>query len=416
MASRVNDLKAERADKIARAREILDKAQNEKRGLLASEQRESDALTLSISDLDATISSEEAREEAERKRAERLLVRSDGSVRADESFLSNEQRMTDWLGSRGAIADEDRDLSFGRYVRGVVTGDWTDAERERRAMAEGTLSAGGYAVPTPLAAGIIDRARALARVFQAGARTVPMESQTLSLARLTGDPTASWVAENGAITASDATLDQVKFSAFTLVSLVRASRQLIEDSQNISDALDNAFAQIIALEIDRVALRGAGTTEPLGVLGTTGVQSVSMGTNGGTLTSWDKVNNAYRLVRDANFEPNGSMILAPRTVESIDNMKDTTNQPLRRPPSLENATLLSTTQVPVTDTQGTATNASAIYLGDWSQVVVGVRSQLSITLQERYSDNFQLGFMVAWRGDVQLFHPEGLAVVKGIIP
>jgi HK97 family phage major capsid protein len=90
-------------------------------------------------------------------------------------------------------------FSLGKYVRGIITGEWRGAER--RAMSEGSGGAGQYLVPSPLAAGIIDKARNASVLFRAGARTIPMDNQTLSMARLATDPTAGWHSEAGTITA-----------------------------------------------------------------------------------------------------------------------------------------------------------------------------------------------------------------------
>jgi hypothetical protein len=57
-------------------------------------------------------------------------------------------------------------------------------------MAEAAVGTGGALVPVPVAAEIIDLLRARAVAFRAGARTVPMGSQTLKFARLTTSPRA----------------------------------------------------------------------------------------------------------------------------------------------------------------------------------------------------------------------------------
>jgi hypothetical protein len=56
---------------------------------------------------------------------------------------------------------------------------WVGADHER-ALAEATLGAGGALVPAPLSARVIDLARNATRVFQAGAVTIRMTSQTLA--------------------------------------------------------------------------------------------------------------------------------------------------------------------------------------------------------------------------------------------
>lgn len=102
--------------------------------------------------------------------------------------LGREERMTDWVARRPNRSAFDtyeaRDVSFGRLVRGMVTGEWEDAELERRALGEGTGAAGGFLTPEPLAAAIIDRIRLQSRVLEAGAQTVRMESDSLSIPRL----------------------------------------------------------------------------------------------------------------------------------------------------------------------------------------------------------------------------------------
>ena len=174
---------------------------------------------------------------------------------------------------RGLIPD-DQPLSFDRYLRGLATGNWDGAEHER-ALSEGTATAGGHLVPTPLSARVIDLARNRTGVFQAGAITVPMTAQTLKLARLTSEGTPAWKTENAAITDADMTFDSVTFTARTLVRLVNLSVELFEDADPSSEeVIARAFAAQLALELDRVALRGTGTApEPRGVLNQSGVTS-----------------------------------------------------------------------------------------------------------------------------------------------
>ncbi len=158
-----------------------------------------------------------------------------GAVRAGQPL--GEMRMTDYVAARGLTPDEHRDLSLQKYLRGMVFGDWQGADAERRAMAEGTLAAGGAMVPTPLSARIIDQARNQARVMQAGATVVPMETQTLALARVAGDPSAAWHSENATIAPSDATLEQVTLRAQTLAGIVQLSRELLEDAAGVDDEI-----------------------------------------------------------------------------------------------------------------------------------------------------------------------------------
>jgi HK97 family phage major capsid protein len=160
-----------------------------------------------------------------------VMSRSLNSARVRQSapaprgpVLTREQSMEAWVQARG-LADPNRPpLSFDKFLRGIASGNWDNAPEER-ALSEGTLTA-GHLVPTPLSSRVIDLARNASRVLQAGAITVPMGSQTLKLARLTGEGTPAWKNENASITAADMTFDSVTFQARTLVRLVTLSVEL----------------------------------------------------------------------------------------------------------------------------------------------------------------------------------------------
>ena len=56
-------------------------------------------------------------------------------------------------------------------------------------------------------------------------------------------------------------------------------------------------------------------------------------------------------------------------------------------------------------------------VSNFADLVIGVRSQFRLeVLRERYSNNFQFGFLGHLRADVQVWHPESFAMVVGITP
>jgi HK97 family phage major capsid protein len=400
-----------------RANGILARAERENRDLLASELRDFDEAARQAEGFGETWERIDAhnREMAE---ARRFVPVGDGGRReaARGPVLAPEQRMSDWAGHHGLGGHHEGELRFDRWVRGIVSGDWTGADAERRAMGEGVLAGGGYVVPTPLALEIIDRARQQARVLQAGARTVPMTSQTLKIGRVAGDPSASWHAEHEIIAESDMTFEQVELRAKTLTSIVRASRELLEDGNDVQGTLRDAFAAQLALALDRASLYGSGVApEPRGAKNTTGVVLQPRGANGG-LIDWDVLVDAVGALWDANETPT-AIIDAPRTERSLAKLKDAQGQYLRPPDMLANLPRYATNQVPTDLTMGTANNTSDAFVGDWKQLLIGVRAGFAIeVLKERYADRFEIGFLAHLRADVALARPAGVVVVTGIIP
>lgn len=330
--------------------------------------------------------------------------------------LTRSQSVAGFVRSRGLVQHGDDELDLARYLRGLCTGDWTGAASEQRAMSEGVQSAGGVMVPVLLAAQIIDLARNQTRVITAGASIVAMENQTVDVAKWTGDPSSAWHTENAAITPSDATLSKVTLKAKALAALTVVSRELVEDAPNVGAELANAFAASFAVKIDKAALYGSGTDpEPRGIKNTSGVTLQSMGTNGLALANYDPFVDAVGTLADANETANGGIIVAPRTERSANKLKDTTNQPMNRPSMLDNLPFLATNQVSVNLTQGTSTDASDAFVADWSQLMIGVRTQLMIEpLRERWADSGQLGFVSWWRGDIAVARAAAFCVIVGI--
>jgi HK97 family phage major capsid protein len=234
----------------------------------------------------------------------------------------------------GVEDDPARRVSFGECIQAMV--GLPTRHEVKNTLSEGTDSAGGFTVPAYLLGKMIDRLRAKSVAIRAGALTVPLETQKTSIARLATDPTVAWRLENAAVGGADPTFEKITFTAQSLACLIKLSREVMEDSLNIDAALQSALVNAMALEIDRVALFGSGTPpEPLGVynLGT-GLNSVSMGTNGAQITNYDNlVSSVYELELDNNDTPS-AFIMHPRTSKTLRTLKDTTNQPLVPPPDI----------------------------------------------------------------------------------
>lgn len=327
--------------------------------------------------------------------------------------LAPTDKLADFVPKSESRATE---LGFGGVLRALYAGPRTPLEQ--RVLAEGSIGSGGATVATPLAAELIDMMRAKTVSIAAGARTVLMTSSSLKMARQITDPVGAWRAENAAIVESDPVFDQVSLAAKVWALRFNVSRELLEDGQNTDAAIRAILANAGAVGLDQAVLVGSGTSnQPLGIRGQSGIQAVSMGTNGAQLANWTPQLNAVQALETANAGMVSAMIMAPRTARAIYGFVDTTGQPLMPPPRLANVPSLVSTSVPINETQGSSSVASSIFMGDFSEVMIGLRTDLQIqVLQERFAEVGQVGFIAWMRADVALARPGAIARIAGIIP
>jgi HK97 family phage major capsid protein len=306
-------------------------------------------------------------------------------------------------------------VSVGDVIRARITGPRN--EQEVRALSEGVDSAGGFTVPTPLAHGFIDIMRAKTVVSRAGASTVPMDSETLAMARLVSDPEIEWRGENAPIVEGDPTFDRVTFTARTLAGMLRLSRELVEDSINVGAMIQNALAQSAANKLDEAALWGSGTGfTPRGVANTAGINTLSMGTNGAAIADYDRLIDAVHQLQLANAGDPTAMIMHPRTIADLAKLKDGDGTPLTTPGLIAGIPRLGTTAAPIDETEGTGDDASSIILGDFSHLMIGMRTRVEIRVFDSPLASTGQLLVVAWmRADVQLAQPKSFCRLKGIL-
>jgi HK97 family phage major capsid protein len=264
---------------------------------------------------------------------------------------------------------------------------------------------------------ILDLARAKARVIQAGALTVPMDAREMTVARVSSSPTAAWRAENKAVPAADFTFDSAKLNARTLGILTKIPIELFEDAVNLGAFVEDVFAETVAVEIDRAALLGIGSAEePLGLKNTPNVlTATSVGS-----PLYDDFTDAVRDIRLQNGEPTAA-ILSPRDIGTLEKLKGTANDHYLEPTaSFAALNKLYTAQIPTN--LGGGTNESLAFVGDFSQMWIGIRTQFTIEASREAGDSTGSAFgnLQVWlrgyvRADVAIVRPKFFCVLSGIL-
>lgn len=308
---------------------------------------------------------------------------------------------------KGSYPSELEGLNLGLLVRGVVTGEWSGADLERKATLSTNLSsAGGFLLPEPLSNQIIDLARNRSYVVQAGAGTVPMTSSSLDIAKLLSDPTIGWYAENGTIAETDVTFGRASFTAKKMACVIRISNELLEDAANVQTVVENAMSAAIALELDRAALLGTGAGQPLGIVNGTNVNTI---TSVGTLSDYDDFVDGIYAVRGYNFNPNAAMY-SPTTGKKLAKMVTGLSGDLTKlvpPADFANLAKYVTNQL----------GDTVAVVGQWDQYLIGLRSQIRIEISRQADTAFmkdQSLIRAVWRGDGMPINGRAFCVLSGI--
>jgi HK97 family phage major capsid protein/HK97 family phage prohead protease len=153
----------------------------------------------------------------------------------------------------------------------------------RRDLVVGTPAAGGNLVADELLAGsFIDLLRNRLALAQAGVTMLTGLQGNISIPRQTSAATAYWVGENGSPTESQQAIDQVNMTPKTVGAFVDYSRRLLlQSSIDVEGMIRNDLTRVIALELERAAFYGTGSSnQPLGLTNTTGIGSQTITTFG----------------------------------------------------------------------------------------------------------------------------------------
>lgn len=289
--------------------------------------------------------------------------------------------------------------------RSILRSGFVD-KKELRAQGVATGAAGGYMVPAPFRAKLVETMK-----FFGAVRDVAEVITTETGATLpwpTNDDTANVgaiLAENTQVTEQDATIGQADVGAYMYTSkLVRVSLQLLNDSAfDVESWLARKLGERIGRAQNAHFTTGTGTAQPEGIqtnatIGKTGLTGQTTSVIYDDLIDLiHSVDPAYRLGGRAGF------MLHDTTLGAARKLKDGQNRPLWEPSVQAGIpdTLLGYKYTVNQDMPVMAANARSILFGDFfaGYLVRDVQDVQLMRLAERYADFLQVGFLAFARTD-----------------
>ena len=173
---------------------------------------------------------------------------------------------------------------YGRPAKGIIVPN----EVLKRDLNVGTAADGGNLVSTELLSGsFIEILRNKMAIMEAGVTMLTGLEGNISIPKQDGTTSAYWVGEGGAPTEGQQSFTQISMTPKTIGAFTDFTRRtLLQSSIDIEAFVRDDIAKKIALELDRTAIYGTGSSnQPLGLKDTSGIGSQSL-TSFGTFSEY----------------------------------------------------------------------------------------------------------------------------------
>ena len=295
---------------------------------------------------------------------------------------------------------------------------------QQRDLTVGTNTAGGFLKPTDHLGGeFIDALRANLVISGLGARMMQGLKGDVAIPALNAKTSVGFVAENAAPGAEGApTFRQVTMAPKTLVQYVDISRKLsMQSDPSVEQVIRDDLTRQFAAKIDEVAINGGGSNEPSGIIQTSGIGSVAIGTNGGAITYASLVDLEKEVAIDnalggslaylTNPKVVGEMRQTPRQASGVEG-----NFILNDSNTLLGYNVASTTLVPSNLDKGTSTGVcSAVVFGNFNDLMIGMFGGLDV-LVDPYTGSATGATRIAMYQDVDVAvrHAESFAAILDV--
>lgn len=353
-------------------------------------------------------------------------IRSFSFVKAMRALANPQDRRAQDEAAFEFAASEAAAKKEGRTSRGLMVPVDVLYKRDiTTSTASGTAKGGNLVATDLLAASFIDVLRNKMVLNTLGAQFLTGLQGNVAIPRKTAASSAYWVAENVAPTESTnaPAFDQVTMTPKTLGAYVDISRRLmLQSSLDIENLVRNDLAASIAVAMDGAAIAGSGSNKPTGVLNTSGIGSVTLGTNGGAPT-WAMVTNLVREVDIDNALNGAAAFLTNGQVKA--KLSNTSKQTsgvegnfILGPDvnTLYGYPLVVSQQMPANLSKGSGSNLSAMIFGVWSELLIGQWSGIDLMADPYTGSNAGTVRIVAFHDcDFAVRHPESFAECNEIV-
>lgn len=282
------------------------------------------------------------------------------------------------------------------------------------ALQVGTDSEGGYTVPDEFEHQLIDKLQD-ENIMRGLVHVITTGSGQHKIPIVASHGSDSWVEEEGQIPESDDAFDQISLSTHKFATMIRVSRELLNDSAfDLPSYIAHEFSRRAGAAEEQAILTGDGSHKPTGLLhATLGAQTGVTAASATAITADELIDLQHSL--KSGYRRKACFIMNDATIQAIRKLKDGQGQYIWQPGLKENAPdmmfnqrILTSNYMPLIES-----GAKVILYGDYSYYWLAEREGRTLErLNELYAVTDQVGFKMTERLDGRLILPEAVKVLQ----
>lgn len=367
---KLHEIREAKAAKVAEMRSLLDANKT----LTADQQAAFDKLKTEVTELEAAEQRQQFVDDMERRAAAEPVSTGTDSLEALEQRVSLLDVMRSQMEGRalsGAAAEyaAEAERRTGRKAEGVFVP--LSLLEQRAGTGPNTTSTAPELVPTIHRADqYIGPLREALTARRLGVRVLTGLSGNLSIPKYGSGLETGWIAENSPVPGGEMAFDSVTLGPKHVGGKTEMSRQLLQQSSpDIEQLVRDDLAFLIAKQIDRAIIAGTGANnEPLGVMNFTGAQT-------GTLSdlNWKAVLDMVQQLEDEEIFAGAWLTTGTAKTVLASTLKET-----GLPGYLLEGGRMADRSLSVTRALAGDETGEPVILGDFSQILLGVWSELDI--------------------------------------
>jgi HK97 family phage major capsid protein len=411
MRESLRQLMEKRNELITQQRELLDKADEEKRDLTAEELQESEKRDAELDGIEKQVQAQRA---GERKPEDVRNIVAPEDV--DKPVEEREYKtLAEFRAGELPVKPQDERDYRHAFFKMVMEGRDSLSIDEQRTLSKATAAAGANLVPTEFQRQLIDTLRVYGVMRDISSVMTTTSGDTMQFPSVTSHGTAVWLAENAAFTASDEAFGQLTLGAYKVGTHIIVSEELLTDSAfDLEAYIREQFGLRIGVTENTAYVVGDGSAKPTGV-----TNGVTAGVTGGagtglTVTADDMLSLIHSVI--APYRRNGRFLMNDATLAAIRKLKYSGSgeyifQPgvaSGPPDNIFGYPLYTDPDMPVM-----AINATSILFGDFRYYQIrdvdGIAFQ---RLNELFALNGQVGFRAYHRTEGKTLNAAAIKAYK----